>query len=173
MADDIIDVILNESPRNVLEIGCGTGLIYYRLAGKIKKYIGTDFSASSINQISERIQKGLRNYGPTELKVCAAHEISLAADEPVDTIILNSIVQYFPGEQYMDDVIRKCFSLLNGSGKIIIGDVRDNRLLELFKMRLQIQKMAHSVNIREFKWAVEQEVLKEGELCFFLNIFTG
>ena len=169
--DDIVKVILSDSPKNVLEIGCGTGLIYYPLADKVKKYIGTDLSKTSISQIKERITKGARNYCPTELKVCAAHEISLPAGEQVDTIILNSIVQYFPGEDYMMTVMAKCISLLKKSGRIIIGDVRDYRLLELFKYRLQLQKLQHSVKIRELKWTTEQEVLKEEELCFSPEFF--
>lgn len=168
---DIIEVIMSEKPEYVLEIGSGTGLIYYQLAGKVKKYVGTDFSRSSINQISERISKGLRDYGPTELHVCAAHEVSLKEGEKVDTIILNSVVQYFPGEDYMTDVIGKNISFLKDKGRIIVGDVRDNRLLELFKARLQIKKLQKSVSINEFKWAVEQEVLKEEELCFSPDYF--
>jgi len=168
---DIVQLILAGNPQHVLEIGCGTGLIYYQLAGKVKKYIGTDFSRSSINQIQERISKGLREYGETELQVCSAHEISLRETEQVDTIIINSVVQYFPGEDYLNDVIRNSISLLKGKGRIIIGDVRDNRLLQLFKSRLQLQKLQDSVSIKEFHWAVDQEVLKEEELCFSPEFF--
>jgi thioesterase domain-containing protein/ubiquinone/menaquinone biosynthesis C-methylase UbiE/acyl carrier protein len=168
---DIVEVIMTGKPQNVLEIGSGTGLIYYQLAGKIKKYIGTDFSRSAINQITKRINKGVRDYGPTELRVCAAHEVSLKDDEQVDTVILNSIVQYFPGEDYMTDVIGKSISFLKGRGRIIIGDVRDNRLLELFKARLHLNKMQQSKNVKEFKWTVDQDVLKEEELCFSPDYF--
>ncbi|HEX8277201.1 MAG TPA: AMP-binding protein, partial [Segetibacter sp.] len=136
--DDIVKEILDLRPEKVLEIGCGTGLIYYQLAGKIKKYIGTDFSRSSINQLKRRIDRGTRNYGDTELQVCAAHEVLLKDEEVVDTIILNSIVQYFPGEDYLDKIIEKSISILKGKGRIIIGDVRDFRLLELFKGLLKI-----------------------------------
>ncbi len=169
--NDIVEVIRPEQAGEVLEIGCGTGLIYYRLAGKVKKYIGTDFSQSSISQIGRRIRKGLRDYGPTELQVSAAHETSLKDGERVDTIILNSIVQYFPGEGYMDEVIQKSISLLKDQGRIIIGDVRDLRLLRLFKSRLQTQKLQSSVSIKDFKWAVDQEVLKEEELLFSPGYF--
>ncbi|MEO7584343.1 MAG: amino acid adenylation domain-containing protein, partial [Ferruginibacter sp.] len=168
---DIVAEIFSQSPGNVLEIGCGTGLIYYQLAGKVNKYIGTDFSESSIAHIKERIKKGLKDYGPTGLKVCAAHEISIEADERVDTIIMNSIVQYFPGEAYMDSVMSRCMSLLNGGGRVVIGDVRDNRLLELFKGRLQLQKLGHPADLKELEWAVSQEVLKEEELCFAPEYF--
>ena len=168
---DIVNLILVEEPGNLLEIGCGTGLIYYQLTGKVKKYIGTDFSSSSINQIRHRISKGLRDYGPTELKVCAAHEVTVEEGEKINTVLLNSIVQYFPGEDYLSSVIKNSISVLNGNGRIIIGDVRDNRLLELFKYRLQAQKLQSSVNIKELRWAVEQEVLKEEELCFSPEYF--
>ena len=164
--DDIVEEILSKQPERVLEIGSGSGLIYYQLAEKVKKYIGTDFSRSSMNQITQRINKGLRNYCPTELKICAAHEIEIDESENIDTIILNSIVQYFPGEGYMNEVIGKSISLLKGKGRIIIGDVRDNRLLGLFKGRLHINKLSHSATIKEFKWAMEQDALKEEELCF-------
>jgi len=43
---DIAKVILAGKPENVLEIGCGTGLIYNQIAPYIKKYIGTDFFKS-------------------------------------------------------------------------------------------------------------------------------
>jgi len=168
---DIVAVILSEQPGNLLEIGCGTGLIYYQLTGKVDKYIGTDFSRSSINQIRNRISKGIRDYGPTELQVCAAHEVTVNKEEEINTVLLNSIVQYFPGEDYMNDVISNSISLLKGKGRIIIGDVRDNRLLELFKYRLQIQKLQPAVKIKELRWTVEQEVLKEEELCFTPEYF--
>jgi amino acid adenylation domain-containing protein/non-ribosomal peptide synthase protein (TIGR01720 family) len=169
--DDITNVILAEKPEQVLEIGSGTGLIYYRLAGKIKKYIGTDFSSHSINKIKERVNEGLRDYGATELQVCAAHEISLKENEQPDTIIINSVAQYFPGGDYLNIVIEKGISLMKGYGRIIIGDIRDKRTLELFKSRLQLSKQQESVSLDEFKWAVEQEVLKEEELCFSPEYF--
>ncbi|HEX8348899.1 MAG TPA: amino acid adenylation domain-containing protein, partial [Hymenobacter sp.] len=168
---DITAVILTEKPERVLEIGCGTGLIYYQLAGKVQKYIGTDFSRSCVNQIAQHISKAGRDYGPTELQVCAAHELALPTGERVDTIILNSIIQYFPGEDYLSEVIAKSILLLKGQGRIIVGDVRDNRLLELFKGRLHAQKAPASESLREFKWLVEQEVLKEEELCFSPEYF--
>ncbi|HYH13788.1 MAG TPA: AMP-binding protein, partial [Flavisolibacter sp.] len=168
---DIVNVIKSEKPGNVLEIGCGTGMIYYQLADAVKKYIGTDISSSGINQIKKRINKGLRDYCPTELKVCAAHEISLNKDEKVDTIILNSIVQFFSGEEYLTKVIEKCISLLDGKGRIVIGDVRDYRLLQAFKSRLQASKLDGNLTIKEFKEDIEQQLLKEEEICYAPDYF--
>ncbi|MEO7583968.1 MAG: amino acid adenylation domain-containing protein [Ferruginibacter sp.] len=163
--NEVTDKILSLHPENVLEIGCGTGLIFFQLAGKVKKYIGTDFSRSSITQVSQRINKGLRDYGPASFFVAPAHEVSVTENENIDTIILNSIVQYFPGEEYMNDVISNSIGILKGKGRIIIGDVRDNRLLRSFKSRLQLAKMQQSVSAKEFNWAVDHDLLKEEELC--------
>ncbi len=171
--NDIVAVLFAEPLGQVLEIGCGTGLIYYQLAGKVEKYIGSDLSKSSVNQIQQQIGKQLRNYGPTELQTVAAHEVSVPENENINTIILNSIVQYFPGEAYMNDVIDKSISFLKGKGRIIIGDVRDYRLLPAFKKRLLLQKLQGAVSVKEFNWAAEQDVLQEEELCFTPEYFFG
>jgi len=163
---DITSVILATNPRNVLEIGCGTGLIYFQLASHIEKYTGADFSQVSIRQLQQHIDKGLRRYPETKLNICAAHEVTLEEGATIDTVILNSIVQYFPGVQYMSDVLANAISLLKGKGHIVIGDVRDLRLLPSFKRRLQLDKLQSKTSLREFEWNVDQEVWKEEELCF-------
>ncbi|HEX8333693.1 MAG TPA: amino acid adenylation domain-containing protein, partial [Segetibacter sp.] len=168
---DIVKVILCENAGNILEIGCGTGLVYYQLVDKIKKYVGTDFSHASIKKIQSRISKGERDYRNAQFQVAAAHEINLSIQDKFDTIILNSIIQYFPGEDYMNDVINKSINLLTNSGRIVIGDVRDNRLLESFKYLLTLNKLHHSDGIQELKWEVEQELLREEELCFSPDYF--
>ncbi len=170
---DIVQVVLSEGAGNVLEIGCGTGLIYYQLAGKVNKYIGADLSRSSIKQIKQRISKELRDYGPTELFTAPAHEVDLNEGQQVDTILLNSMIQYFPGEHYLNSVLNKCFTLLQDKGRIIIGDVRDNRLLESFKTRLRLQKLQDAVNVKDFKWGLEQALLREEELCVSPAFFHG
>ncbi|HVI43217.1 MAG TPA: amino acid adenylation domain-containing protein [Chitinophaga sp.] len=168
---DIVAVILSGRPANVLEIGCGAGLIYYQLVGHIEKYVGIDFSSVSVGAIRHRISMAEREYPVTALKVGAAHQLSLDADEVIDLVIVNSVVQYFPGEKYLSDVLDKAISSLKGRGRIVLGDIRDNRLLRLFKTRLSIGKFQPKAGIREFVWGVEQEMLKEEELCLSPEYF--
>ena len=84
------------------------------LAGHIQKYTGIDFSRHPLIRLPIRSSKGDKKYPLTDLKVCLAHEVELDKDEKVDTIILNSIVQYFPGEKYLSDVLEKSISMLKG-----------------------------------------------------------
>jgi thioesterase domain-containing protein/acyl carrier protein/SAM-dependent methyltransferase len=173
---DIIRVILAEKPKNILEIGCGTGLIFYQIAPYLDKYIGTDLSRSGINALEKEISKGAVQYPETKLMVCGAHEIELAAEEVIDTIIFNSVIQYFPGEDYLSEVLAKSIPLLNGVGKIIIGDVRDLQTLKLFKSSLALLKLPADVDKKEFLFTADQELLKEEELCvapgYFYNLRT-
>lgn len=171
--DDIIKTIMKDQPQKVLEIGCGTGLIYYKLSGIINKYFGADLSASSIRQINKRIQSGHRRYSDTELQVNPAHNVSLPAGETVDTVILNSVIQYFPGYDYLTGIIGKSIEFLGGSGRVILGDVRDHRLLKLFKARLSLDKISAGSDIRDFEWMVEQKILGEEELCLSPEYFYG
>lgn len=162
---DIIQVILAQKPKNVLEIGCGTGLVFYQLAPHIKKYIGTDLSRSGINALSQEINKNKDSYPETRLLACAGHEITLTPNDDIDTIVINSVIQYFPGEDYLTQVLSKSISLLNGSGKIIISDVRDLRLLKVFKNLLSLSRLPADIDKKEFLYVAGQEVLKEEELC--------
>ncbi|MHC5932479.1 class I SAM-dependent methyltransferase, partial [Nostoc sp.] len=43
--DNQVEQILALQPKRVLEIGCGTGLILFRIAPHCTKYWGTDFSS--------------------------------------------------------------------------------------------------------------------------------
>lgn len=172
--DDIVKVIRSDYVGRVLEIGCGTGLIFYSLVGHADEYIGTDISPSSISQIKHRISKQKKDYGVFELHVCPAHETKLLVKDEVDTIIINSVIQYFPGEYYLKTVIADSLEMLGGKGRIIIGDVRDNRLQKLYKGRLYLDKVHEELPIEDFKWALDQELLNEVELCvspeFFYNL---
>ena len=45
--DQAVARILSGAPRRVLEIGCGTGLLLFRLAPHCSRYLGTDFSPTA------------------------------------------------------------------------------------------------------------------------------
>ncbi|MBL6449339.1 amino acid adenylation domain-containing protein [Fulvivirga sp. 29W222] len=169
--NDIIDVIKAHKPENLLEIGCGSGLMFYELAGNLKKYIGTDFSASAIENIKSRVASGVKDYGATEFFRSQAHEVKLPAEQPLDTILINSVIQYFPGEEYLSKVIDNCVNMISDKGRIIIGDVRDNRLLKSFKGRLYLNNVMGSLDKKEFEWELRQAILAEEELCLHPQYF--
>ncbi|MGB0521646.1 MAG: phosphopantetheine-binding protein, partial [Flammeovirgaceae bacterium] len=168
---DISGFILRRNPKKVLEIGCGTGLIYYQLIDHIQEYIGTDLSQVCVDQLSNSYQKNSENYPLSSFTACPAHAIQLPENTQVDTIIINSVVQYFPGASYLEDLLTHCFKYFDGTGQIILGDIRDNRLQTGFKGRIKLAKLATSANLDDFAWEVEQEILKDNELCISPTYF--
>jgi amino acid adenylation domain-containing protein len=168
--DEIISVIMSGSTEDVLELGCGTGLVYKKLAGQIRKYTGSDFSASGVRMIQELALSAPGYYPETFLQVCPAH-LTEVGQYPVDTVVINSVIQYFPSEEYLVNVIEKAISAVQGPARIIIGDVRDLRLLEAFKMRYCFLRMPGETGIKEFQWAVAQEVFKDEQLSVSPSFF--
>lgn len=170
---DIGDFILRCKPQSVLEIGCGTGLIYYKIAPHIERYIGTDLSAVSIKQLEDYVRENIADFPDTKFMVGAALETPIAETDKVDTIIINSVVQYFPGPKYLEDVLLLCIDQLKENGKIILGDVRDNRLQAGFKGRLLTQSLPRTYSFDSFLWNLEQDIIRDNELCIAPDFFLA
>jgi len=119
--------VLEGRPKRLLEIGCGTGLLARAIAPRLQAYFGLDLSAAAI--------EGLRRSAwpaatPPRLAVAAAHEVPHDWSG-FDTVVLNSVVQYFPSQAYLSDVVRHAVGVARKGGAIVIGDVRHRDLLDL------------------------------------------
>ena len=128
--------INRQSLGKVLEIGCGSGAILSILKNNFTSYIGVDFSASII---SENIKNC--KISNAEFRVLKADEIDIFGLGEFDTIILNSVVQYFPSLIYLENIIKKSISLISSSGgKIYIGDVRNLELQSDFYEHVKFER---------------------------------
>lgn len=119
-------------PRRVLEIGVGSGLLLEELAPGVDSFLGTDFAGEVIDRLTHRYAADphvrLEQREAADLRDLAAGEF--------DTIVLNSVVQYFPDADYLVDLLASLLRLLAPGGRIFVGDVRDLRLLERFHAEL-------------------------------------
>ena len=114
---------------SVLEIGCGTGLVARRLAGSCASYLGVDVSGVSLAAAST----ALAGHGPrVRLLERAADDLAALGDETFDAIVLNSVVQYFPGAAYLRRVMAGALRRLRPGGHLFVGDVRNLALHETF-----------------------------------------
>lgn len=138
------------APRRVLEIGGGTGNIALALAPHVDTYTCTDISTRAISELQERAKAaGLRNVRPLVLE--AAH-IDQLTDETFDTVVLNSVCQYFPHREYTQDVLRAAMRLVGDAGTVFVGDVRNSCL----------QRIEHAV-IETRRRATESELIERVE----------
>ena len=54
--DNTVEEILSLRPAEILEVGCGTGLLLLRIAPTSKRYVGMDFSASSLKSLGKQME---------------------------------------------------------------------------------------------------------------------
>ncbi len=123
--------VLDLEPARVLEVGVGSGLILRPVAPHCTTYTGVDFSNALIQTLGRAIE-GSDLHDRVELHTMAAHEVGALAPARFDTVVINSVAQYFPSIDYLIDVVRQTMRMLAPGGRILLGDIRNLRLLRAF-----------------------------------------
>ncbi|MEM6613591.1 MAG: condensation domain-containing protein, partial [Cyanobacteria bacterium P01_C01_bin.72] len=148
----------------------------FQIAPDCLSYCGTDFSTSCLNYIRQQIKLlGENNFSNVSLRQGLAHNLLNAEVGKFDTIILNSVVQYFPSINYLLEVLQGAIKILLASGgSIFVGDVRSLPLLETFHTSVNFYRADDSLSIDEFKKQVRNAVNQEEELvidpAFFMAL---
>ena len=127
-------------PKIILEIGSGTGLILFNIIKDCDYYYATDFSEKANNYVITLADRlGYKSKFTSILALADSIPYNLI-DKKYDTVILNSVTQYFPNLDYLSKVISESILNFSGSGQIFIGDIRDFRLLKCFHYSVQKYK---------------------------------
>lgn len=158
--------------RHLLEIGCGTGLVLYRLAPSVDSYRASDISETAIDMLSHTILRD-QNLQHVKVEVQTADN-PLLYQTPYDMVILNSVIQYFPDHAYLEKVLRLIGDTIVENGHALIGDIRSEPLLKAFHTSVELSRMPGDTAAPLLKAAVDRGMLLDYELCvnpeFFMNI---
>ena len=157
-----VERILALRPQRVLEIGCGTGLLLFRIAPHCTRYVATDMSPEALRYVGNQLAE--LELGHVELLQRTADDLFGDEFQNFDTIILNSVIQYFPNLNYLLRVIEKAKTLLSPQGRIFIGDVRSFPLLETFHTSVQFHHAAASLPLTQLRQSIKTHVEREEEL---------
>jgi amino acid adenylation domain-containing protein len=121
----------------VLEIGSGSGLLFWEIAPRVAHAVALDPSPLTQERNRQRAAElGLRN---VELRTGFAHEIDDLPHPPetgFDLVLIASTVQFFPGQLYLETVVEKALRLLAPGGALLIADVPDARRNAEFRRSL-------------------------------------
>ncbi|GMK38343.1 hypothetical protein PCCS19_13970 [Paenibacillus sp. CCS19] len=120
--------------KQVLEVGCGSGLIMFELAPLFGSYVGLDPSPVT-QQRNEQI-RGERGLANVTLLTAFADSMANMESASFDLILLPSVFQFFEGYRYAEKVMRLGLRLLKPGGKIMIADVPDEETKEQFRTSL-------------------------------------
>ncbi|MFD7033017.1 amino acid adenylation domain-containing protein [Streptomyces sp. NPDC059917] len=167
--------VLRSRPRNVLELGVGNGLILSRLAPHCTAYWGTDFSAPAIDALRARIAVHEELADRVELRAQPADDTSGLPRDFFDTIVVNSVAQYFPDAAYLSDVIRTAMDLLVPGGSLYLGDIRNLRLLRTMQAGVATAAAAGTAAAADpsaLRAQVDHKVDGEEELLLAPEFFT-
>lgn len=170
--DHTVERILCLKPKKILEIGAGTGLLLFRVAPHVEKYVGTDFSQTVIDRVQAQISSQ-PDFDHVDLLVREARDFRGIDPQTFDVIVLNSISQYFPNTDYLIDVINRAFTALVPGGSLFIGDVRNMPLLEAFHTSVELHKAPPALSLSNLKTRIAERIKAEDELVIDPRFFKA
>ncbi len=165
--------IMALQPRRVLEIGVGSGLLLSQIAPQCELYVGTDMSAVAVENLTrslERLQVPWRDR--VRLLARPAHVTDELPTASFDTVIVNSVIQYFPGAAYLSELIDNAMDLLTPGGALFIGDIRNLTLQGAFQTGVAFAR-ASGEDGAEIRQRVHRAIVSEPELLVAPEFFTA
>ncbi|MFD3850807.1 thioesterase domain-containing protein [Streptomyces microflavus] len=171
--DEVVRRIAGTGPSRILEIGVGSGLLLAKLVDRVETYWGTDLSPTAISLLEAHIQQ--QDLGDrVKLRSQPAHIVDGLPTGYFDTVVINSVVQYFPNGAYLRQVIEQVRGLLAPGGRLFIGDVRRASTLRAFHAAIPSGRAKDGpTGTSGLAAAVERAVLLERELVIDPEFFTS
>lgn len=166
-----VDRILSLQPRNVLEIGCGTGLMLFRVAPHCQKYLATDFSQTALNYVQQQLAKPELSLPQVSLYQSPAHDFQALGSSSFNTVIINSVIQYFPSVAYLMQVLAEAIKVVEPGGSIFLGDIRSYGLLAAFAASIELYQTEDEQPIEVLRHKVQQRLQHEEELTIDPDFF--
>jgi hypothetical protein len=151
-------------------------MLLFRIAPSCERYVGIDFSASALAYIQSQLES--QHLENVSLERLAADDLDrLAAAGPFDTIIINSVIQYFPDAAYLERVLKAAYARLSPGGALFVGDVRSLRHLPAFHTAIEMARSDSGSPVGDLRTRVRARAAEEGELVvdpeFFESVAIG
>jgi SAM-dependent methyltransferase len=170
--DCTVERIRGFGAERILEVGCGVGLLLERLAPGSVVYRGTDLSPVAVHRLRAfTAQRPALHH--VELLEREAVDFSGMAAHSIDAVIINSVVQYFPGIEYLHDVLEQAVRVVAPGGRIFIGDVRHFGLLRTFHSAVQFAKAPRTASAKWLRRRIALSIEQERELVIDPEFFRG
>ena len=168
--DDTLERIASLQPRRVLEIGCGSGMILFGVAPDCEHYLATDLSREGIealkNSIGERMPQVELTHQPADC-------FDGIESNSFDTLILNSVVQYFPTAEYLAEVIEGALRVMAPGAALFLGDIRCQPLDEIFATDVEMFRAEAHLPLTVLQSRIQRRLAEENELTVSPAFFAA
>lgn len=104
---------------NVLDVGCGNGLLLSKLLSNCTACSGVDYSKAMIEEAKKLLPQG-------DFYQAEANNLPFQTHQ-FDRVLSYSIFHYFPSYDYALSVIKEMMRVCKPGGVILIGDVLDSQ----------------------------------------------
>ncbi|HEX7239391.1 MAG TPA: non-ribosomal peptide synthase/polyketide synthase, partial [Longimicrobiaceae bacterium] len=160
-------------PRRVLEIGCGTGLLLFRLAPECEEYWGCDLSPAAISYLEAQLARPGRELPGVRLLRRPADDFAGIPGGRFDLVVVNSVVQYLPGLEYLLKVVDGAVAALAPGGKLWLGDLRSLPLQEAFHASVELAQAGDAVSAPALRERTRMRTLRDEELLLDPDFFRA
>ncbi|WP_432153149.1 amino acid adenylation domain-containing protein [Streptomyces tricolor] len=149
----------------IVDVGVGVGLYLRRLAPDADSYLGLDLSPAALATAAAAVAGDGELPAHITLRQAEATALAELPDAGADLVLFNSVVQYFPGPDYLRRVLTEAVRVAGPEGAVFVGDVRDLTLLPAFHADTQLRRAPALSPAREVSAAAARALAEERELC--------
>lgn len=171
--DDTARRILALQPARVMEIGCGSGLLLDRIGPHCKHYCGTDISSVAIERLQRRMATRPAKFATLTLLHEAAHEAVACGVEKFDVVVINEVVQHFPGVEYLINVLENAVEHVKPGGVVFLGGIRSLPLLKVFHASVQMRLAPPATTKADLCKLVQEHLAREKDLAVDPALFNA
>lgn len=133
-----VSKILGFAPNSVYEIGCGTGMLLMRIGPSCQRYAAADFSLATLDRVRDQLKSMPALEKSVELLERNADNFEGFEQNSFDTVVLNSVAQFFPSSSYLTRVLLGAIELVRPGGRIFAGDIQSLPLRNLFLSSVEL-----------------------------------
>lgn len=168
-----VERILTLTPSEVLEVGCGTGLLLLRLAPKCRRYVAIDFAPAVLVKLREQLAQVADLQQKVELLERSADNFDGLRDDSFSTVIVNSVAQHFPSQAYLNRVMENAVRVVRPGGKIFIGDQRSLLLHQAYSASVEAFQADSELTVAEFRARIDARLQRELQLVLSPSYFLA
>ena len=151
-------------PKRILEIGCGSGQLLLRLESEVEEYWGLDYATAAIEALDRHLRSS--GVGRPGIKLFArpADQLDGIPSGHFDTIVINSVSQYFPNAAYLGRVLENVLRVATPNARIYVGDVQSFSLMECYHTGARLRRALPNQTVTELRQLIAQRMAHENEL---------
>ena len=109
---------------NLLEIGCGTGLLTVPLAQHVNTILALDTAQGMINMLNAKVEKhGLHGKVQARVKLLENPEDEVLGGNKFDAVVSHLVFHHVPN---MKELVKVMYGTLRQGGRLWVSDFEDN-----------------------------------------------